>query len=582
MKFLNKKYTPQYIFLLILIMSPCYQSLYDIKPLFYALYFILLILLSIFLKIFIEKISDKANMEALKKNQKSCIQLGLCFTFLSLYPVLHFYVKNYVSLDVHYFFIGIFTVLLGISIFTIICFIILRNFCISFYLSSALGIMFYFINYKNINNLGIFLIIALIVCILCFLYKRGTEKPFKNMVIIASAILGIFVCFDFISSVLTTGGGILNSFKNINSVSIKNKKTVSSNMERDIYILMLDMYPGSKALEKFTGFDNSDFTNELRKRGFYVFDDIYSNYNKTAISIPSMLNMDYPENAGHKNRWDAVNNALIFKLAKESGRKNIYFNHSAFFRLIKPTDTKIISIISIKFYENELKNTYNNSLIYTICHNYIWDKIKIGENAELKPFLVLKNSVVSDNSKKFVFAHIMMPHPPYLFDENGKKRTNTHEIYEGWEKSKLAVNKESFISYLKYTNKEALDFIDYAIKHSDKPPVILITGDHGIRANEYKNWKEHINEAMANKFEIYLNFATFAAYYNPDDDKKRIKKAKSIVNLYRLFSNEMFNTKYDMLPDKHTIFFCRTDCSDTLKYVDKLKTYSNKEIESFK
>ncbi len=583
MKFLNKKYLFQYTFLLIFLFSLFYNLSYDIKPLFYALCFILIILLSVFLRIFIKKILNEEDLKKLKDDKKSCIELGICFTFLSLYPVLHFYVNNYVSLDIHYLIIGIFTILFGISIFTLIYLIILRNFYISFYLSSIIGVMLYFINAKNTAFLSIFLIIALFICILYFLYKKGTKQPFKNIIITVATVLAIFVCLDFILVLLKTEGGVRNDFKNAIHSMPKNEfqdnKKIDNKTQRDIYILMLDMYPGVEGLKEFSGFDNSNFADELRKRGFYVFNDIYSNYSKTAMSISSMLNMNYIEDTGYKNHWDAINNAYIFKLARAYGLETIYFNHSTYFRLVKPVNTKLIHTLSAGvYYENELIKTYNDSLIYMACHSFIWDKIKIGKEADLKPFQVLKQDVVSDKSRKFVFAHIMMPHPPYLYDEYGNKRTDFSEMRDKQENSKVIINKENLISYLKYANKEVLNFIDYAIEHSDKPPVILISGDHGIRANEYENWGKHIDETLSDKFSMYLTFDTFAAYYNPYDNKEEIKKAKSIVNLYRLFSNEMFNTKYDIIPDKHTILFCTMDCTYNFKNLDKSKTYSNKEL----
>ncbi len=90
----------------------------------------------------------------------------------------------------------------------------------------------------------------------------------------------------------------------------------------------------------------------FKKRGFYVFNNIYANYSLTSMALPTMLNMNYVEDLNFKNRFDAINNAEIFKLAQQSGRKTVYFNHSSFFRPVKPKNTTMINgIMSRKIYK---------------------------------------------------------------------------------------------------------------------------------------------------------------------------------------------------------------------------------------
>src|SRR5215216_5356173 len=61
----------------------------------------------------------------------------------------------------------------------------------------------------------------------------------------------------------------------------------------DIYYIVLDGYPRSDMLSELYGYDNSQFVAYLQRKGFVVPGDVHSNYAKTAVSIPSTLNMDY-------------------------------------------------------------------------------------------------------------------------------------------------------------------------------------------------------------------------------------------------------------------------------------------------
>ena len=522
-------------------------------------------------------------MKTLTKQDKDYLILGACFAFLSLYPVFHFYTQNYYSLEIHYLFAGIITVLIPIFAFTFLLFLISRKLCFSFYLSSALGIMFYFINPKTASNFGILLIIPLILCILYLLHKAGTKKPFKDIITVISIILAVFICFDFISVLLKTKGGVRNNFKNsVSSISedkFQNNKEINSEIKRDIYIIMLDMYPGETSLKELFNYDNSNFAYELQKRGFYVFNNIYANYSLTSMALPTMLNMNYVEDLNFKNRFDAINNAEIFKLAQQSGRKTVYFNHSSFFRPVKPKNTTMINgIMSRKIYKYGLDEVYNYSYIYLKCNYSVWKRL-IKENKELNPFVKFKDEIVKNKEPKLVFAHIEMPHYPYFFDENGNKQTDTSITSDKVINSQWLINKDGFLPHLKFTNKEVLNFIDFVFKNSDTKPIILISGDHGIRTNYYiKDWDKHISDILDDKLSIRTRFTTFGAYYNPDNKTNKIKEAKSLVNLYRLFSNDVFNTNYSTIPDRHTMIFCGIGC-ENYKYFKNSKTLSNKEFK---
>ncbi len=62
---------------------------------------------------------------------------------------------------------------------------------------------------------------------------------------------------------------------------------------RDIYYIILDGYASSHTLKKICDYDNSDFTDYLTNKGFYVASKSRCNYPCTYLSLASSLNMEY-------------------------------------------------------------------------------------------------------------------------------------------------------------------------------------------------------------------------------------------------------------------------------------------------
>jgi len=61
----------------------------------------------------------------------------------------------------------------------------------------------------------------------------------------------------------------------------------------DIYYIILDRYARADVLDEFYGYDNSEFIDELRDRGFYIASGSRCNYSITPSSLASSLNMEY-------------------------------------------------------------------------------------------------------------------------------------------------------------------------------------------------------------------------------------------------------------------------------------------------
>ena len=83
-------------------------------------------------------------------------------------------------------------------------------------------------------------------------------------------------------------------FSNPSSKSIIDiQNMLRDNNLPDIYYIIPDEYGSYHGLKEFFNYDNSDFINYLKQKGFFVNEKSFANYPRTIQSISSSLNMEY-------------------------------------------------------------------------------------------------------------------------------------------------------------------------------------------------------------------------------------------------------------------------------------------------
>ena len=148
---------------------------------------------------------------------------------------------------------------------------------------------------------------------------------------------------------------------------------------------------------------------------------------------------------------------------------------------------------------------------------------------------------IKDHPKPFIlFAHILSPHFPAVFDEDGNfpKKTTLRSF-----DAKI----EKFLPQMEYLDKQILEIIDL-LQDDKNPPVIVIQGDHGIR-DLIEN-----KQAVTKSGPAHVGFSILNAYYLPGYDTAQLYDRISPVNSFRIIFNHYFGTNLELLEDRS--FFC--------------------------
>jgi hypothetical protein len=147
-------------------------------------------------------------------------------------------------------------------------------------------------------------------------------------------------------------------------------------------------------------------------------------------------------------------------------------------------------------------------------------------------FDALEQITPSIEGPKFVFAHILATHTPYVIGPDGEFISSDGQFslmdLDTIEDPELEASR--YRDQVTYVNQRMQKIIDKILKTSDTPPVIILQSDHGPETDE-------------NRLRI-LN-----AYYLAGSDIQLLYETISPVNSFRVVFNTAFLGNYALLED---------------------------------
>ncbi len=310
----------------------------------------------------------------------------------------------------------------------------------------------------------------------------------------------------------------------------------------DIYYIITDSYGRSDLLDADFQFDNSGFISDLEKMGFYVAKCSQSNYPRTDISLGSSLNMEYlqnlndnfsPENEDRSQLWDSIHNSTVSYELKQAGYTTVAFATGFAFTEITSADV----FLSPPPVWSSL-NEFETLLIRTTPLRHLeelhlinfeqMDGLHYRERALF--ILNIMDRLAHMPGPKFVFIHLLPPHPLFVFGSDGSL-IDPDDFMDA----------NGFYSADNYTNgyRNQVQYISGQLEkaaatllaESPQPPVIIIQGDHAP-------WLQ----SGSDRFKI-LN-----AYYLPNHSDA-LYPSISPVNTFRLILDTYLGADYPLLDD---------------------------------
>lgn len=318
----------------------------------------------------------------------------------------------------------------------------------------------------------------------------------------------------------------------------------------DIYFLVFDRYGSADAIERRFGLPN-DMYGWLEEQGFVVPPDSRANYRATDFSLAATLNMQFLDNlteevgrvSGDRTpAQEMIRNNEVGRFLKSQGYR--YYQLGSWFgptRSVDIADENIVLGVTSEF-ETVLDDTTilpaierlnGTAQVETpVEEQTIRERHRDGTLFALRQLRRLSTAP----GPKFIFAHILLPHDPYVFKADGSPRSE--------EEARATPERELYADHLEYTNAQIREIVGYLLTGPEaERPIVIIEGDEGPLACQsvdcVSNTPEYLKIRLGNLVALYLPGIDVDV---PDDFTS--------VNTFRLVFSEYFGADLPPLPNR--------------------------------
>jgi hypothetical protein len=322
----------------------------------------------------------------------------------------------------------------------------------------------------------------------------------------------------------------------------------------DVYYIVPDRYAGPATLRERFDVDNEPFLTALEDRGFAVARGAHANYTKTPLSVGSALSMDYLDGpALAEQARDGADRGPAHRLLTDPqvvprALKQLGYRYLHLGGWWAPSSTNV-DADRVFGYDGE--DEFSSVLAQTTLLRAItspnsapddpldWRVVRANDEYVLDTLGEMSEAP----GPKYVFTHLLMPHPPYVFDADGSFMDRAEVREHG--------DRESYRRQLAYTNERLLGIIDRIVAESPDA-VILLAADEGPFPPRYQRSEATFDWLTASQAEVEEKFGILLAMRVPGADLSAAGFHDTLtpVNAFRVIFNARFGADLPLLPDR--------------------------------
>ncbi len=324
--------------------------------------------------------------------------------------------------------------------------------------------------------------------------------------------------------------------------------TATRTPDRDIYLIVLDRYGSEWSLAHRFGVTDNDLPTWLSDQGFQVVPGARANYRATDFSLASMLSMqmldEYSTDPGRDSGDRTFARSRLDRPAVAAFLKDNGYTYYQLGSWYGPTQTNSLADVTLSYSDStEFQSVLRQSTILPALDRMLGRSQ--GEGNEFRDnaraiaefqFRQLQR-LPSVAGRKFVFAHILLPHPPYVFDANGDIVTFASASVEP--EAQLYADQLAFADAQVKATVSAL-----LAGPPETDPIVVIMGDEGPFLCR------NVDCVDPSVRRLGIRFGVLGAYYLPDQPAGFFPVDHTSVNTFRGILSAYFGADLPPLPDR--------------------------------
>jgi hypothetical protein len=343
--------------------------------------------------------------------------------------------------------------------------------------------------------------------------------------------------------------------------------------KRDVYYIVVEDYANAQTLREQYGYDDEPIFNWLEGRGFYVARESVANYPKTTHSLTSTLNMTYLDDLARRMGPDESDWGPLYDLFHgfkvERAFEGLGYRTEHLGSWWAPTAQD-------RFADENFVYGGSPEFSQVFLSTTMWPKV--AETIGVIPYVSFERiqyervhyqirsiqEIAADPRPTFTFAHLTIPHPPYVFDAQGR-----------YVPPEVAVDGNQDLLYegqIEYTNGVLKELVQSLTAGPDATdPIIVIQSDEGSDPLALIEDEDHYEYPQAPLEDLQRKFRIVNAYYLPGVEDTGLYQSITPVNSFRLIFDDYFGAELPLLPDRMYVYqdlghpYRFTDVTDRLR-----------------
>ena len=403
------------------------------------------------------------------------------------------------------------------------------------------------------QSLGLMIAWALIFAVGCAVVLRVSEH-WREVTKVLNVVAFGLVMIALFNIGLFEIGERLSRTRDAEMFEVSANQSLPEESLPDIYYIILDAYARSDILQEVYDYDNSEFLRSLEEYGFYVAGGSTANYAQTDLSLASSLNLSYLDDVAaavgletddRRPLQDAIQHNAVIRFLQDRGYTIVGVPSGYDATDLRSVDVRVDT--GRAWNELEVRLLVSTPIPWLAIRGDVFDPYAVHRQKVLFTLDHIAGGADLEGPR-FVFAHVLAPHGPFVLDASGNpidppEQFDLRDGVQFDEQGRASEeDRQGYVGQLTFVSNKILAVIEELIAQSSRPTVVILQSDHG------PSWP--LGQEDPGSSSLKQRLSILNAYLFPDRDYESLSQEITPVNTFRVIFNQYLGTELELLEDR--------------------------------